>query len=1088
MFTSIRTRHERSLRLVALLAVLVGTARAAGTTAAVENGPRIVLTNRALAMALDKARNGAVVSMTSERSGRELVAANPASPLFRLVFTRSGDASGETVTIDSSQAGTVVCETKTTAAGSSAVLRFSGFGDRRLDVQCTATVSEDEPLVLWSLSVACADPLVLEEAQYPLVVLKDTLGKARANDAFLAGATEDGRFLAPGDWSVGRKRIYNQPGSLAAQFACYYDPQGGLYTATRDGKGYPKRFAFERLGTGLGLIWSHLMHHQGPSPFVLPYAVALGVFGAADGAGPADWRDAADLYKSWATKQPWCARTISQRTDIPDWIKHGCIRVQWDLRSDGTPDLAADWVERHWRKNFGSLPPFMTFFGFAHIGSWVAPKYFPLYPSDEAFRAATGRIMGNGGHVFLFPSSYQWALTYDKQADGSFAWDDRTDFRKTALPHAMLNRDGSPFSRPQSWLRGGKNAALCRGDAWSRQFLTDTMLQLVDRGVDVLQMDQVVGGQWPAGAKSPCFSRDHGHPPGYGLWDVAAFHQQMQDLRQRCDDVRSGVVFSMESPQELFAQDFGLLDYRHARANVNVKVWDLSPRQHAAVFPYLYNEFVPVFHIPSHTEPVPIILAHAIASGEIPSFKPRQIEFPGTPAIRNGGFDEWSDNPAGWRVWRSDSAAKTTVLAGPAGKAGSAMWIENRVMDGTTMAYQCIPVDGLLLRIGETYRLRLRLTAQDMAGTASATVAALTSPNWWEWKELESWKSDLKPNTAWQDRTIPFAIPPGCRALRITLSMANRGKVAFDDLVLEHLGPGGVPAEVVRPGNAVFRMVRQAQCMDRGMGKYVMLGTALHPPPLQTETTRVTVSANKASSLSFGAYTLRSEQGQLVGTGHASCPLTITSGKGNWEHKSLEMTMVPGTTQFHVPMDLRQKGELLFDDFELTEVGSTGNLLRNPGFENWEDPIAVPPGWTHIGDYAGRTFTGTFQRETKDVHGGQYAIRLTNASQKANEEIHVKQVLPVDGTRLAVGKTYRLSFWVKVCGVSRWQPVNVEREYPVILHNAFRAPDGQEAVLLINITNQPQQGHLAWQGTRTQLTLAPWELRFLESPIPGTGP
>ena len=62
----------------------------------------------------------------------------------------------------------------------------------------------------------------------------------------------------------------------------------------------------------------------------------------------------------------------------------------------------------------------------------------------------------------------------------------------------------------------------------------------------------------------------------------------------------------------------------------------------------------------------------------------------------------------------------------------------------------------------------------------------------------------------------------------------------------------------------------------------------------------------------------------------------------------------------------------------------------------------MPPGWIHIPDCQGRTFTGTFHRDGKDTHSGAYAIRLVNTSD--DDAVHVKQVLPVDGTLLSVGR------------------------------------------------------------------------------------
>ena len=1061
-----------------LAALLVYGSAAWSQVGIQDHRDRLAVRNGRVTMVLSKVHKGAIVSLADNATRQEFAATQTDPALFRLVFTKKGDVSGATQAFSSRDAGRVTYSVKSTADGETAVLRFSSIGGRSIGASCAVSVRKGDSLVRWRLSVTGADPLVLEEVQFPIVVLNDSLGEVRDDDVALAGATEDGRYLAPGNWRIGHRRVYTQPGSLCAQFGCYYDSTAGFYTATQDGKGYPKRLAIARVPDGMSFAWSHLCHHEAQKPFELAYDVVCTTFRGKDKTTPPDWRDAADIHKQWALGQPWCARTVAQRKDIPEWIKRGCIRLQWELRHDGDPGAAADWLGRYWNKHFAPLPPLATFFGFERVGDWVSPKYFPFYPSDEAFQDAARRIRKMGGHVFLFPSTYQWTLTYDRRADGSLGWDDRADFEKRGRPHAVLRRDGSTLTTGHSWLRGGESAALCRGDAWARGFIGDIVVQLVERGVDVVQMDQVVGGRWPPGNDTPCFSRHHGHPPGYGLWDVEAFHAQMKALRQRCDKVKPQVVFSEESPQELFAQDFGLFDYRHARANVNVKIWDLSPRKHAPVFPYLYNEFVPVFHIPSHSEPVSIILAHAIVSGEIPSFKRRQIKFPGDPVLEDGGFESWANGPVGWKIWRSDPTGAAKVCQDDEDRrAGQcSLRLDGEQEGETVQVYQCIPVGGAALSVGGTYRVRLRLKSRGLEGTGGLSAEALDSPDWRAWKRLGSWTGATPADTNWTADEIALTVPQGSQILRLMLSLNGKGKVWFDDLTLEQVRDDGTARELVWPGNPVFKMLHQwARLVADGAGKYLLLGRMLHPPRLQTGKTRYTLAASKASVLKSALYTMNRDQSGTVE--YTSCPLSIARGEGPWEHKSLELTVGPGAAAFHIPMSLRQKGELLFDDLVLTEAGRTENLMHNGGFENWPDASAPPPGWRHIEEYKGRTFTGRFCREEKDTHTGAFAIRLVNETD--GDAVHVKQVLPVDGKTLSVGKTYRVSFWVKVGNVARWRPVRVEREHAVILHNAFRAPDGSEAVIAVNITDQPQTGRLGWGGREIELALAPWELRLV---------
>jgi hypothetical protein len=52
-------------------------------------------------------------------------------------------------------------------------------------------------------------------------------------------------------------------------------------------------------------------------------------------------------------------------------------------------------------------------------------------------------------------------------------------------------------------------------------------------------------------------------------------------------------------------------------------------------------------------------------------------------------------------------------------------------------------------------------------------------------------------------------------------------------------------------------------------------------------------------------------------------------------------------------------------------------------------------------------------------------------------------------------------------------------ESPVVMHNAFRAPDGSEAVVIVNAADVPHTAKLTWQGRERSLGLQPWEVRLV---------
>jgi len=53
---------------------------------------------------------------------------------------------------------------------------------------------------------------------------------------------------------------------------------------------------------------------------------------------------------------------------------------------------------------------------------------------------------------------------------------------------------------------------------------------------------------------------------------------------------------------------------------------------------------------------------------------------------------------------------------------------------------------------------------------------------------------------------------------------------------------------------------------------------------------------------------------------------------------------------------------------------------------------------------------------------------------------------------------------------------------PAILHNAYRAPDGTEAVVMANITDERQEGQLLWKGQTIEVSLEPAEVALKKLP------
>ncbi len=1048
---------------------------------------KLFLRNERSTVTIDREAYGAIVSLVDNATEQELVAKDPAAALFRLGLSKPGDPSGELIWLTSRDAKTVAYAVEEHASGKVARLTFKNLGGRSLAAECTVSVGADDASILWQFALDGPESLILESVEYPLVVLRAAVREDEVNDAFVAGEVRGGVYPHPSRWPVGRGVAFGQPGPLAAQFACYYDARCGFYSATQDSRGCPKRLRFQRTASGLEFGWERHCYHDMAERFDLGYAVAQATFRSLDPALPTGWRDAADLYKAWALKQPWCARTLAQRNDVPQWLKQGPAMVRFRRRHTyyqpnvrleyhrdwySHLDQIDGWLKSYWQKHFPEVPLIATFWGWERVASWISPHYFPPYPSEEGLRQRVKAVTDVGGHPFFWPSGYHWAVTFGRHEDGTFKLDDRDHFEKVAQPHSVLTRDGPPFARTDFWLGGGTNCVLCRGDAWTRQWLDRTATELTRRGADLIQVDQVTYGCGPRD-RGCCYSRQHGHPPGPGPWFVEAFRQQLETMRDASRQLNPEVILGFEGAQEFFLQEIGIQDYRDFEV-----YWDAGTlqREPASVFAYLYHEFVPFFQSnPEGFRGKPaggnmLLMAHSLVDGQMPHVVPHWPLQP-VPAIENGGFEQCTDHaPDGWILPQGSDVPPSDGSCGcdPQVKHSGrfSLRLETPRRGETLRLAQSIgvgeherEVGSHGPKVGESYRLSLWLKADTLQEASKLDIKALDADG----VATGNWHTALAPCNDWQRVEAAFTIPRRTVRLVVATELTGPCKAWVDDVALEKRGSDGTHQTVMHQPilSAEHKLAEQWIKLYHGEGcPYLLFGRMLHPPRLVAEKTAYATSRPIGARVPLHIYGSGSK---IVQT--AAIDL---SGDTDWVQREVRFSLPESAERSTMHLFLQVKGRFWFDEIHLTDLDTRRDVLSNGGFEQWPDPAAEPPGWTAAKRWGEVPCTGKFARDEQNKRGGKFALRLTNGE---DDVVHLSQTLPVDGDTLQKGKSYRLSLWMKIEDASR-----LEREFPAILHNAFRAPDGSEAVVAVNITDKPQTGRLHWNGKPIDLRLDPWEV------------
>lgn len=343
-----------------------------------------------------------------------------------------------------------------------------------------------------------------------------------------------------------------------------------------------------RKGQSVRMDLTHLTPEVPESESVLPYDVVLGTF-------TGDWRDAADIYKRWARQQPWCEKRITQRDDIPKYYTEGAAQLcvpflhekpQYKLMSfdkiGELPKIAAEYQKRTGMPHIGLAP-----FGWENRGAWAGINYFPARPSTEIWQEVSRELNKQGNFIITLPSGFSWVVKRKTTKSGP-AFDDTADYeqRKEMTIHKA---DGTHFviddlASTKSWK--GIQVKLCHGSADARKTAVDIFLGIARLGSSVIQFDQEIGG----GQRYPCYSKSHGHAPGFGTWMWDGFVEVSEELNRRGRAVRPDFGLSIEGCSELAIP---LMATQWGRQCAEVISYQANGRT-LGLFSYLYHEYIPV--------------------------------------------------------------------------------------------------------------------------------------------------------------------------------------------------------------------------------------------------------------------------------------------------------------------------------------------------------------------------------------------------------------------------------------------------------------------------------------------------------------
>ncbi|MCY2988266.1 MAG: DUF6259 domain-containing protein [Planctomycetota bacterium] len=574
-----------------LTMLLVGMALwvAALDAVAADKAEVVTLENRVLRLEIEPTPAPFIKRLVHRASGQDVVASSTPQSLFSITLVKE-DGSQET--IDSLRAGESRVRVERAADATKLVIHYGKFPAVDLAVEVAVVSDEKNPLTFWSLRVENNTGRQIKAVRFPQLLAVPTIGDGK-DDCLVLPSLPGVLIENPAEnWRNGQSVTLTYPGNLSAQFLAYQNRSAGVYLAGSDPAGYPMSLAIFKQADGFR-CWHEFTRvadarnsaggDSAPGPhWESPYPVALGVT-------QGTWYDSADLYKQWAVRQPWCAKPLVERDDIPAWWKDGPAVHVLEVRTyDGTRTCTASYYPqlldhlRTFREQIdGPVVPMLA--GWENHRRWTAGDYFPVFDAEHA-QPVLAQLKQAGFRPFFFLSGLFSTYRNEGRDGGEIpAAQQHTAAYvvdgKTGKPKEYLLNESNPAG---DWKR--HSYEFCVSPPQTKEFFCRVVDEAHAVGVDVLQMDQTTNG-----AGEVCNSTTHGHTPGVGLYQSRAFWDLLDALRQHGKRRSADFVLFHEEPHE---QLIPHLDGFHVREYYEKRWYRGYPGAVGIpLFAYLYHEY-----------------------------------------------------------------------------------------------------------------------------------------------------------------------------------------------------------------------------------------------------------------------------------------------------------------------------------------------------------------------------------------------------------------------------------------------------------------------------------------------------------------
>ncbi|MBK1438538.1 hypothetical protein JHJ32_00935 [Parapedobacter sp. ISTM3] len=386
-------------------------------------------------------------------------------------------------------------------------LKWSDFPELPKGFTVTAYVGllPDSAMSTWRIEIDGIHGKRISKVTFPrLAGLTDLGDEELVAPDWMGSLLQSPRKELSASGGTQKRFAWSYPGHMSMQFLALYNPhRAGLYLACDDTAAYNKEFS---LSMDSAEQLSYSVDHFPPfddqqETYRPDYSFIIGAF-------KGDWLTAAQLYKGWAERQPWCLNSRLKNRLVPAWVENTGYWV-WN-RGRGAhvlPPAAA------LSRRLGL--PVNVLWHWWHGGSYddSFPEYFPPRDGKQQFISELRNAQQQGVHALVYMNALKWGPSTQ-------SWKD-----EHAERYAGKDIHGHALSHVYNIFTKKALTNMCEAtDFWKNKYasLVDTAVN--QYGVDGVYMDQACQSRM-------CYDPAHGHPIGGGNYWVQHFARKDQLIR-----------------------------------------------------------------------------------------------------------------------------------------------------------------------------------------------------------------------------------------------------------------------------------------------------------------------------------------------------------------------------------------------------------------------------------------------------------------------------------------------------------------------------------------------------------------------------